>query len=66
MVLPLDTPPIIISVFVTLNVVKAEIKDFHGMGVLDRESLNRDTVTNRLSKCITVKGPEHEQIYNDE
>lgn len=54
-------------VFVTLDIVKADVPASIGMDVLDCKSRTTpETVTKRLSKRIAVKGPDHEKMYIDE
>ena len=48
--LPLATPPGKPTIFVEVDVVKADIPALLGLDVLDREFLMADTVANRLTK----------------
>lgn len=53
--LPLATPPGIPTIFVTLDVISAEIPALLGLDILDCHSMYIDTVQNLLVKCTVLK-----------
>lgn len=50
-------------VFVTLSVLKEDVPELFVIDVLDSETLTPDTVTNRLSKRISVSGKELKKMF---
>ncbi len=66
MELPLATPDGIPLIYVSLDIVSADIPALLGLDVLDSESLFADTVTYRLVKRVVTSERDEPLLYVDE
>ncbi len=64
--LPLATPNGLPLIYVSLDIVCANVPALLGLDILDSESLFADTVTNRLVKRVVTSDPDEPLRYVDE